>query len=293
MSGFERFHPAVLFFYYLCVLLFSMFSANPVVLLCVLGGGIFFFALLSPAGTVVRDLIYYFFMFLLVSAVNLLFSHDGETILFFMNDNPMTLEALLYGAAIAAMIVGIMFWCKAYQKVLTTDKFLYLFGKTVPKLSLVLSMALRFIPVMKEEGRRILQSQKAMGMYPKDSRTDQILGSVRSFDVLLGWSLEHAVNTADAMKARGYGLPGRTHFSLFRFRKADGLLLGVMVLLGGMILMSFLEGYYDFFYYPVVKHIGRTWADAARYGQMLLFLLLPGLLEVKEKIQWKYWKSRI
>lgn len=38
------------------------------------------------------------------------------------------------------------------------------------------------------------------------------------------------------MKSRGYGLPKRTAFSLFRFTLRDGICLGVLATLGGIVL---------------------------------------------------------
>lgn len=293
MTGFERFHPVVLFFYYVCVLLFAMFSVHPLILLAVLAGGVFFFGMMTPLSNLAKDLLYYLFLFLLIMLVNPLFSHNGVTILFFMNDNPVTLEAFCVGAATAAMITGVMFWCKAYQKILTTDKILYLFGKASPKLALVLSMAMRYIPLLKDQMRAIHQTQKTMGMYTQDSVTDRLLGNIRSFDSLLTWSLEHAVDTADAMKARGYGLRGRTNFSLFRFRREDGVVLAAMAVLAFCIAVSFLGGQYDFSYYPAIMKIKTNVWDILCYGLVFLFMLVPGLLEVKENIQWNYWKSKI
>mgnify|MGYP000196489812 CR=1 FL=1 len=66
----------------------------------------------------------------MLAVMNPIFIHSGETILFFMNDNPVTLEALIYGTVSAGMLVGVLLWCKCYTTILTTDKFLYLFGKS-------------------------------------------------------------------------------------------------------------------------------------------------------------------
>ena len=35
--------------------------------------------------------------------------------------------------------------------------------------------------------------------------------------ILVTWALENAIETADSMKSRGYGLRGRTAFSIYRF----------------------------------------------------------------------------
>lgn len=292
-SSFGRFHPVVLFSYYILVILFAMFTTHPVVLACVLFGGICFFGLLHPVRVLAGNLVYYLFVFFLISLCNPLFVHNGETILFFMNDNPVTLEAICYGVAVAAMITGVMFWCKSYTMILTTDKFLYLFGRILPKLSLVLSMALRFIPLFKQQSQKIGKAQKAMGLYAGESRIDRILGGVRTFDGLLSWSLENSIDTADAMRARGYGLPGRTSFSLFYFHKRDKMLLWVMFVLGLMIGISYFQGNFSFLYYPVMDVISWEAAAILRYGAVLLFMLLPSVIELKEKIQWNFLKSNI
>lgn len=292
-SQFGTFHPAVLFVYYGLVLLIAMFTTHPAVLACVLAGAICLFAQLHPMRVTAGNLVYYFFVFLLIAICNPLFVHNGETILFFMNDQPMTFEALCYGAAIAAMITGVMFWCKNYVMILTTDKFLYLFGRILPKLSLVLSLAIRFLPLFRRQAAKIARVQKAMGLYAGESRTDQVLGGIRTFDSLLAWGLENSIETADAMCARGYGLPGRTHFSVFTFHRRDAVMLGVILLLGGWIGISWFLGDFYFAYYPVIVPVNKTVRAVLGYLVVFVFMMIPALVEIKEKIRWNFLKSRI
>ena len=76
---------------------------------------------------------------LLFSAVlNPLFNHEGATILTYLPDgNPLTLESMLYGVSAAAMMVTVILWFSCYNSVMTSDKFLYLFGRVIPALSLL------------------------------------------------------------------------------------------------------------------------------------------------------------
>lgn len=60
--------------------------------------------------------------------------------------------------------------------------------------------------------------------------------------IVVTWALENALDTADSMKSRGYGLPKRTAFSLFRFTLRDGICLGVLATLGGIVLAGSLTG---------------------------------------------------
>ena len=293
MSEFAGYHPAVLFIYYVLVLVFAMFTVHPVVLSLMLLGGILLFAVLSPLRVLARNLLYYLFFFLLLAVTNPLFSHNGETILFFMNDNPITMEAFVYGAALSIMIVGVMFWCKNYNLIMTSDKFIYLFGKAIPRLSLVLSLALRFIPLFKAQIHKINQTQKVMGLYSTDSRTDRLMSGMRVFNSILSWAIENSLETADAMKARGYGLPGRTNFSLFKFRRRDGILMGAIVVLTVVIWAGYFLLPLDFTFYPVVDHIQNTSQAVLIYVVVLVYMILPALLEIKEKLRWNYLKSKI
>src|SRR5699024_11929166 len=92
---------------------------------------------------------------------------------------------------------------------MTSDKFIYLFGKAIPKLSLVISMALRFIPLFKTQIKKISQTQKTLGIYTSKSMVDRVLSGIRTFNSLLTWSFENSITQADSMKSRGYGLKGR------------------------------------------------------------------------------------
>ena len=86
-------------------------------------------------------------MMVVAALVNPAFNHEGATILTYLpSGNPLTLESILYGAAAAAMLAAVVTWFSCYTAVMTSDKFVYLFGRIIPALSLVLSMTLRFVP---------------------------------------------------------------------------------------------------------------------------------------------------
>ena len=143
LKAFGSYHPTVLMIYFLSILLIAAFLSNPVLQTEALLGGILFCATLQRRGDGLRDLGFYLPLFLMVAVTNPIFSHNGVTPLFFLNGNPVTLEAVFYGIALAVTVIGVLLWCKCYSRIMTEDKFLYLFGRAAPKLSLTLSMALR------------------------------------------------------------------------------------------------------------------------------------------------------
>jgi hypothetical protein len=101
-----------------------MYVWNPVIQLTALLGGIMFSLMLVRKKAILSDMGFYLPLFLLVAVTNPLFSHNGVTPLFFMNGNPVTLEAVVYGVFISVMVVGVLFWCKCYNEIMTEDKFL-------------------------------------------------------------------------------------------------------------------------------------------------------------------------
>ncbi|ONK21080.1 ABC transporter permease [Bacillus sp. VT-16-64] len=293
MKSFSSFHPAVLFFYYVFVLFITMFTLNPVILTFSLIGSLLFFATMTPLKAFCKDIGFYLLVFLLIAITNPLFSHNGETILFFMNDNPVTFEAIIYGVAIATMLVAIIFWSKSYSELVTADKFLYLFGKAVPKLALVVSMALRFIPLFKWQIKKVHQAQKTLGLYTSESVTDKMLSGMRVFNSMLTWSLENAIHQADAMKARGYGLKGRTNFSLFKVEARDRWMFGILVLLLILIVIGFQKGDFAFHYYPFISPFAITSANLIHYISIFLLMFFPCIMEAKENIQWRLLRSKM
>lgn len=293
LNAFAAYHPTVLLTYFLSVLVVSMFALHPVLQAAALLGGLVFCALLQSRRRTAADLAFYLPLFLLIAVTNPLFSHNGVTPLFFLNGNPVTLEALLYGVQIALMLVGVLFWCKCYSKVMTTDKFLYLFGRVIPKLALVLSMALHFLPLFVRRAREVRRAQKTLGLLAAKSRVDRIRGEMRVFLAVISWSLEHAMALSSAMKARGYGLKDRTQFSLFRFTPGDGVLLGVSLALFGLTLAGMATGVTRFAYYPRL-----TAPPASPLGLLALcafaaLCALPAILEGKEWLVWSFCKSKI
>lgn len=108
-------------------------------------------------------------MAVLAALVNPAFNHEGATILTYLpSGNPLTLESMLYGVAAAVMLASVVLWFSSYNEVMTSDKFVYLFGRVIPALSLVLSMALRFIPKFKAQMQTVSEAQACIG---RDTKT--------------------------------------------------------------------------------------------------------------------------
>lgn len=290
---FSQVHPAVLMIYFILVLTMSMFIINPIIQCEALLGGMLFCVMLSTSQQRKEDLKFYLPLIILITVTNPIFSHNGETPLFFIGNNAITLESFLYGANLSAMIVSVMFWCKNYNFIVTSDKFIYLFGKTLPKLSLVLSMALRFIPMLKKQSKKINRAQKAIGLYSSESYPDRVISSMQVMSALVGWALESAVETSRSMRARGYGLKEHTSYSNYRFTKRDVIIALLCICFSALVFIGTAMGIIDFSFYPGLTEINKSISAIIIYVCFGSIVILPFFMEVEERVKWNYYKLKI
>ena len=285
-DAFSACHPLVNFTYFLSVLLLSMFLTQPVCLALSLLGGAVYHCRLKGTGAVRFQLRYLLPLLLLTMALNPLFSHEGATILLYLpNGNPLTLESIAYGASAAVLLAAAVSWFACCNEVLTSDKFIYLFGRAAPALSLLLSMTLRFVPHFHRQMKLVAQARAGLAS-PNKVRFRRVRAAMAAFSATVTWALESAIQTADSMKSRGYGLRGRTAFHNFRFTLRDGLCLALCLGLTGLVLAGKLLGALAFRYYPTVS--GDLTAPAAliAQGAFALLCFFPTILNLCEDIKW-------
>lgn len=292
-GAFSSFHPAVLLCYFVPVLLITMFTVNPVYLLFSLAGGLVYCAALSHAKEFWKGLAFSISLFLLITVTNPLFSHNGATPLFFLGGNAVTLEAVLFGANIAVMVTAVFYWCRCVSRVMISDKFLYLFGKAIPKLSLVLSMTLRFLPLFLRQYKKIFIVQKAMDIDGSKRLAGKIKTGLRVFSAVVTWSMENAMETAASMKARGYGIKGRSTFSVYHFSRRDGMMLAAIMALSCLTAAGFSGRGAAFSFYPHITQVPLAPLNVISYTAFGLCALLPIIMEGEGMLRWKYFRSKI
>lgn len=292
MRRFEEYEPFVITVFFLSVIVIAMFSVHPVVVFLTFITGILFY-IIRNGKKHIRSHLFFAMLFVILAIANPLVSHNGVTVLFVINNNPVTLEAFLYGINSAMMIVGVLYWFRSFTQIMTSDKLLYVFGIFSPKLSLILSMALRFIPMFRNQAERVKDAQKAMGLYSDDNIIDDIRSNMRVFSIVVTWALENGITTADSMSARGYGTGKRTNFSDYRFGRSDIILLITDILLFIIVIYVSALGHLDFNFYPSISYSGRDTIGligSIAYG---ILLMLPVYIEIRGNIRWKYLMSKV
>ncbi len=293
-NEFKTYHPIVNFLYFVSVIGLSMMLLNPICLLISLLGSFCYSVMLKGIKAIRQNLLYMLPMIILMALFNPMFNHEGVTILTYLpSGNPLTLESIIYGLVSAIMIVSVICWFSCYNEVMTSDKFIYLFGKIIPALSLVLSMTLRFIPKFIKELKALSNAQHMIGKGISDgSFLRRTKNALSIFSAMISRALEGSVTTADSMKSRGYGLPGRSAFSIFTFDRRDLTAILFITVAGIYVITGRSLGCTDFNCFPSIQIGKLSFYSTTVYFSYLALCLTPIIIEIREVIKWKSLKQK-
>ena len=294
-DAFSGYHPAVNFLYFTLVLLFSMFFMHPICLFISLICAFSYNVYLKGRKAVRFSALYMLPMLIVTALLNPAFNHEGGTILAYLRDgNPLTLESVTYGVAAATMFITVIFWFSCYNEVMTSDKFVYLFGRVIPAMSLILSMTLRFVPKFTAQLKVVSNAQKCIGRdLSNGSLLQRAKHGIKILSIMVTWALENAIETADSMKSRGYGLPGRTAFSIYRFDSRDKKALVFLLFCGGYMLIGSAFGGLYFRYFPTMKGTALNLYSVSLFLCYLALCISPLAINYREGRKWEALQSEI
>ncbi|SDY30090.1 energy-coupling factor transport system permease protein [Evansella caseinilytica] len=291
IQRFQAFHPAVCFFYYAGSVTVLMLLQHPVALLAAL--------LLIVVINAVHDrckglrqwlvMIIVTGFFLLI--LNPLFNERGQHVLFVLFDHRITLEAVIKGGMSALTIIAVFAVFVSYNEVMTPNKLLYLFAKFFPQFAVLLMLTLRFIPLMKRRLADISAVQQSKGVYVSGGNwRERAKNGLLYVQVLLTYSLEEAIQTADSMKAREYGSSTRSTYEHFRMKGIDII---AFLLLGFFLAVSIagrMQGHLYLTVYPVMDSLTLTGTETVYLTAFLIYLSFPLLAEGGGMIRWRLLK---
>ena len=295
MREFKTYHPIVNFVYFVFVIGFSCVFMHPVSLTISLLSGFTYSVMLKGRKALKTNLIYMIPTLIFASLINPAFNHEGVTIIEYLpSGNPLTLESVVYGLAAAMMIVSVICWFSCYTEIMTSDKFIYLFGRIIPSLSLIISMTLRFVPRFSAQLKVVANAQRCMG---RDVSNGSIIKRAKHglsiLSIMTTWALENAIDTADSMKSRGYGQPGRTAFSIFNFDKRDRKAFLYIMVFGIYTLIGGISGGMYFRYFPSIKANAFSLFGLSVFVAYGALCMCPILIEIWEVRKWKAIESKI
>lgn len=295
MSEFKTFHPIVNVVYFIFVIGFSCVFMHPASLCISLFCGFAYLTLLKGHRAIKGSLTYMLPMMLIMALINPLVNHNGATIIGYLpSGNPLTMESIIYGIAGAMMLISIICWFSCCSEIMTSDKILWLFGRVIPSLALVVSMTLRFVSQFFARFKEVAKAQRGIG---RGVSTGNIIqrakGGLTILSIMITWALENSIETADSMNSRGYGQSGRTAFSIFVFDKRDAKALICIAVLGIYILAGGLMGGMHFSYFPSMAAAEWSFFTFSIFAAYFALCIIPIIIERWEARRWKSLKSKI
>ena len=281
----EQYHPVIQFIFFCSIIGCSMFFMHPVCLAISLVTALLYAFHLFDRSKMCKALVGVGGLMLITALINPAFSHQGVTVIMYLpTGNVLTLESILYGMAAACMMAAVLLWFRCMSVMITADKIVYLFGRFFPVSGMVLSMALGFIPKLQRKLREIVMAR---------GEKKQLRHGIETLSVLVTWTLEDAVETADSMKSRGYGLPGRTAFTIYRFTKRDRRCMLLLLLEIGYILAGKQLGGLEWHYYPDFGGVKLSLYPVSIFLVYLLLCLTPLIIDKYEEKKWNRLQSEI
>ena len=286
-------HPVVPLTLLLSVLLIAMFAQIPALTACAFAGAVLLLATAGRSLVTARMIVGYLVLWVLVAVTNPLFSTGGATPIVFVSGRPYTVEALLYGVHLGCMLITVLLWFRCEPLLVSEENRFFLFGRIAPKLALLLSTVLRFVPLLRRRAEAMRGAQTAVGVYDDPDWLHRAKSHMTTWSALTTWSLEHAIDTGAAMKARGYGLPGRTSYRTRRFGWKDGICLICILALTAITVTALAADALSINWYPQITRVSAGTLATLGIIAYAVLALLPFGAFLKEEIRWSFYRSKM
>lgn len=200
---------------------------------------------------------------------NAVFNHMGETPFLYVNDTPLTVESLVYGAYTGCMVCALFLWFLLFQDIFDSRRIAYLMGRRFPVTGLVIGMVFCYYEKFIWKIHKVQEVWNGYGIQESQGKL-KYAGTVLS--VLLSVMLEDSVDTAKSMKARGYGCgKKRSSYVKYEYHSADAVIVAASLLAGGALYVC----------------------PSGRSVWQMLFCMVPLLYNIGRELQWKYYQSKI
>ncbi|WP_153733079.1 energy-coupling factor transporter transmembrane component T [Sporosarcina obsidiansis] len=288
-NGIQAVHPFVMFFYYICVGFFAMYFNHPIFLLA---GCLALIAVnfTHDGGQAMKQWAPWMIgMTLLIILINPFINSRGTHIFFYFRGKQVTLEATLYGVVTSMSLLMILLLFISLNIVLNGNKLLFIFSRILPKTAFLVMLSIRFVPLLKRRLTEIQDVQRLKGMtITQGTLRERAKSGMSILQILLSWSLEEAIETADSMKARGYGLGKRKPYIPYRMNKSDKRWLVYLVLLFTVCVVGGFLGYGKIIIYPALGTLHLYLLDWLVFVSSLAIALFPVFVEGREQLKWNY-----
>ncbi len=211
----------------------------------------------------------------------------GGCVVFLLIMNGFLLKDLSTHLFFSSIILVLLLFI-SFNHILNGNKFLFIFSKFLPRTAFLTMLAVRFVPLLKKRLDEITDVQRIKGLTIASGTLKQrCKDGMTLIQILLTWSLEEAIETADSMKTRGYGIGMRSPYIPYKLTCRDQVWLLLLVCLLIICLVGGALGYGRIDIYPDLGSLQLTWLDGLLLINTIIILSFPLLVEGREQLRWR------
>ena len=319
-------HPGVYLLYYFIMVLFAFIFSDPYFVVTFLILILVLIALQGISHELKNIMKLFIPLSILIMILNPLLNRTGAHKIYLWSGFFITYEAIAYGILMSLALLIVILVFSSYNRSVSYQEMLYIFSKKLPIISMIIVMALRFIPLINSRAIEVqkLNNLKSNGieLETEDESEDEdridvdafnsnintdynsklvdklksnkriaaIINEAKTLGKIMGitvsWSLEESMFTAKSMKARGYNATERTSYLSYKFSNADFAFIALIIITVGIIIAGLLKGVGMINIYPSIDFRFSNLPFNIYYLAFIVFLLPLIYLEIKERILW-------
>ena len=110
---------------------------------------------------------------------------------------------------------------------------------------------------------------------------------IKEISILIAWSLEASIESADSMEARGYGLKGRTSFHLFKLTWRDYMALAALAVTGIPVVIGCIMDMTNMYFFPKLVIQPLDLSTAALLICYTALISIPFIIDIAGELKWK------
>lgn len=222
-----------------------------------------------------------------------LFNQRGNHILFYFFNKQIMLEAIIQGVMIALTLAGILALFVTFNLLFTADKFLFIFSKISQQWTLLIMIAMRFVPLLRRKIKDMQDMQSVKGLSIKEGNIKQrAKNGMQLLQMLLSGSLEESIQAADSMTSRGYGIQKRSHYQAFQMKRRDYSAFLFLLISGSILIYGWQQQIGVLVLLPQLDPFWQGGFQNILMVIWVLFIGFPIVIEGREFIKWKLYQLK-
>ena len=150
-------HPGVYLLYYFIMVLFAFIFSDPYFVVTFLALILVLITLQGVSSELKNILKFYIPLSILILILNPLLNRTGAHKIYLWSNFFVTYEAIAYGVIMTLALLIVILVFSSYNRSVSYQEMLYIFSKKLPIISMIIVMALRFIPLINS---RAIEVQK-------------------------------------------------------------------------------------------------------------------------------------